>query len=107
MSESRPQDGDIVIAHEMTPSVQYTIRQVPGIAQFGTSSQGESLQLARRYAREHAVDVWCREHGTFRLLERCRLGTRDQMPGFHAGIAADRAGAEGGEDPARQQGWFG
>lgn len=118
MSDTRPQDGDIVIARESTSSVQYAIRQVPGIAQFGTSSQGEALQLARRYAREHVVDVWCREHGTYRLLERCRLRTWTETRTRQLGIVRSGARAEGGDAlmddsgelisarPTPQRGWL-
>lgn len=97
MNESHPRDGDIVIARESTPSVQYTIRQVPGIAQFGTSAQGEALQLALRYARVHAVDVWCRERGAYRLLERWRLPTWAGTRTHRVGIVRSETGAGGHE----------
>jgi hypothetical protein len=67
-----PQDGDIVITRDPTFAFEWTVRQVPGPAQFGTSSLGPSMQLARGYAQAHMVDLWSSDEGSYCVLARYR-----------------------------------
>jgi hypothetical protein len=58
--------------------VHYTVRQVPGIAQFSATGRDEALRLARAFGQRHAVDVWYSQAGTYRLLEAYRPRTSPQ-----------------------------
>jgi hypothetical protein len=55
--------------------VHYTVRQLPGIAQFSAAVRDQALQLAKRFGQDHTVDVWYCEAGRYRLLEAYRPRT--------------------------------
>jgi hypothetical protein len=54
--------------------IRFTVRQLPGVAQFGTPSPDFAITVARRHAQRAAVDIWYVEDGTYRLLETYRVG---------------------------------
>jgi hypothetical protein len=60
------------VTREAASAVHYTVRQLPGVVQFGAASRDEAVRLARNFARKRNVDVWYSEDGTFRLLEAYR-----------------------------------
>jgi hypothetical protein len=66
-----PRDGDVLVARESAAG-RYTIRQLPAAVQISSSSRDEAMQLARRFARMHTVDVWYHDEDSLRLLEAYR-----------------------------------
>ena len=60
---------------EAQSRVHYTVRQVPGMAQFSATGRDEVVRLARLFAQRYSVDVWYSEAGTYRLLEAYRART--------------------------------
>jgi len=66
-----PRDGDVVVLFESRSAVKYTVRQLPGVAQFHTSGWDEAVHLARNFAKRAGVDLWYCEDGTYRL-DACR-----------------------------------
>jgi hypothetical protein len=66
-----PEDDDIVVCGSHS-AVRFTVRQLPGVAQFGTPSRDFAIAVARCHAQRAAVDIWYMEDGTYRLLERYR-----------------------------------
>ena len=66
---SAPRDGDVLVTREAHSAVTYSVRQVPGVAQFHAAFRDEALRLARSFARTMAVDLWYSQDGTYRLLE--------------------------------------
>ena len=72
VTEPHPEDDDIVVCGSR-PSVRFTVRQLPGITQFGTPSRDFAMTVARRHAQRAGVDIWYVEDGTCRLLETYRF----------------------------------
>jgi hypothetical protein len=68
-NQSFPQDGDVVVTRDAHARVHYTVRQLPGIAQFSATVRDEALRIARRFCQKYGVNVWYGEGGTYRLLE--------------------------------------
>ena len=56
-------DGDLLVARESV-SGRYTIRQVPA-----------AVQVARRFAQMHRVDIWYQDKSAVRLLEVYRVAS--------------------------------
>jgi hypothetical protein len=71
--------------------VHYTLRQLPGIVQFGAAGRDEAVRLARGFGQRYAVDVWYSEAGAYRLLEsyRPRLATQAFARQTDAGVSKD------------------
>lgn len=67
-----PQQGDLVVTRESKAAIRYTVRQVPGVAQFTASVRDEALRYVRAFAKKQAVDIWYSEKGACRLLETYR-----------------------------------
>jgi hypothetical protein len=76
---SAPQHGDVVVTREVQSRVCYTVRQLPGIIQFSAAVRDQAVRLARSFGREHGVDVWYGEGGTYRLLGAYRSRTSPQV----------------------------
>lgn len=75
---SLPQEGDVVVTRESRSAVRYTVRRFPGVVQFSASTREAAVQLARGFARKHALDIWYVEGDTCRLLEAYRgRGSRE------------------------------
>ncbi len=72
MARLQPRDGDIVVTRESHSAVTYTVRQVPGGAQFRSPIRREAVRMARGFAQTNAVDLWYNREGTCRLLEAYR-----------------------------------
>lgn len=62
-----------MVACELVASRRYTIRQLPAAVQISASSRDEAIQVARRFAQVHAVDVWYQDVDSLRLLEAYRV----------------------------------
>jgi hypothetical protein len=74
----RPRHGDVVVSRESASGGTYTVRQAPGDVQLHVSVRDHAIELARRFARKAAVDLWYSIDGTNRLLEAYRgKGPRD------------------------------
>jgi hypothetical protein len=54
----RPADGDVVITPDDHVPRRYAISQVPGGPQVSWTSRDEALEVAKKFARHHVVDVW-------------------------------------------------
>ena len=67
-----PADGDVLVTRESRSRVIFTVRQLPGVVQFMTSSRDEAVRLAKGFAMKNAVDVWYCEDGAVRLLDAYR-----------------------------------
>jgi hypothetical protein len=80
---SSPQDGDVVVTREAESRVHYTVRQLPGTAQFSAAVRDEAVRLARGFGQKHEVDVWYSEAGAYRLLEACRRRTLSHRANNH------------------------
>jgi hypothetical protein len=65
----RPQDGDLVVIRMSGADGPFSLQQVPGTAQLRASTRKAAVQLARGFAQSHAVDLWCTDRDTYRLLE--------------------------------------
>jgi hypothetical protein len=76
-----PQDEDVVVTRESASAGRYTVRQVPGAAQFATSTREEAITLARSFGLSRRLDVWYCENGTYRLLEAYRSEAADLKAG--------------------------
>jgi hypothetical protein len=70
--EPQPRSGDLIVERTSTADGAFSVQQVPGGPQFRASTRNEAVQLARRFAQSHAVDLWYADRGTYRLLERYR-----------------------------------
>jgi hypothetical protein len=68
--------------------VHFSVRQLPGIAQFAAGQRDEAVRLASRFAQKHRIDVWFREDGTYRLLESYRSRTSPRISDRRAAAAA-------------------
>lgn len=69
-AQSVPRDGDIVVTRESKCALRYTVHQVPAVSQqFGSEVRDDAVRLARGFAQAHAVDLWYREDGIYKLLE--------------------------------------
>lgn len=79
-NDAVPRNGDIVVSRETAALIQWTIRQVPDTARFGSSSRDEALRAARCFAQAHCVDVWCSDDGRLWLLDRHRPRSIVQLP---------------------------
>jgi hypothetical protein len=53
-----PLPGDIVVSRSHAPGLYYTIAQLPGRPQLVAPSRNHAVQLARKFAIQHHVDVW-------------------------------------------------
>jgi hypothetical protein len=71
-----------MVARESASSGRYTIRQMPAVIQISAASRDEAVQIARRFAQSHAVDIWYQENASLRLLEAYRVerGVRHLRP---------------------------
>lgn len=87
MAGPTPRDGDIVVARDSKPATRYTVRQLPGDAQFSASHRDEAVRLARGFAQEQAVDLWYSENGINHLLEVYRA--KATIPGGAAQTAQE------------------
>ncbi len=70
--DSGPHDGDVLVTRQPGHPDFFGVRQLPAARQLRASSRELAVQLARRFAHTHAVDVWYAEDGVFRLLEAYR-----------------------------------
>jgi hypothetical protein len=70
--DSRPKEGDIVVAGTTDMGARYTIRQVPGEPQITASTRERALQIGRRFARQYGVDLWFAGGMGLRLVESHR-----------------------------------
>jgi hypothetical protein len=68
-SAPHPRDGDVVVVCEARPAAGCTVRQWPAAVQLRMGSRDAALHLARNFARTHAVNLWCGERDSMRLLE--------------------------------------
>jgi hypothetical protein len=85
---SEPREGDVVVESRSTPKVTFTIRQLPGTAQIYTPTEAKAIEVARRFAAVHGLDVWSCEKGVYRLLEAFR---EDPEAGRAAGATTTRS----------------
>lgn len=72
MTAPAPENGDIIVTREPTPHLHFTVRRHPDAAPLNAERRDVALDLARSFARYHAVNVWYNENGTERLLEAYR-----------------------------------
>jgi hypothetical protein len=69
---AQPEDGDVLIRLEPKSGGNYSVKQLPGAAQFTAASLHEALQSAREFAKANAVDVWFWDGRAYERLESYR-----------------------------------
>jgi hypothetical protein len=77
----QPQDGDVVVSNHATAGWRYALRQVPCRAQLLCGSRDSAVEIARRFAREHSVNVWLSHNGTSVRLDVFRPETTSAITG--------------------------
>jgi hypothetical protein len=66
------QDGDVLITRETNSGGNYSVRQLPGRAQFTAATRDEAIRLARDFAVNQSVNLWSRDGDGYELLEHHR-----------------------------------
>jgi hypothetical protein len=65
-----PGSGDVIITREISEGDRYSLRQLPGAPQASWTSREAAIDMARRFARIRALDVWlCQGECVDRILQ--------------------------------------
>ena len=77
VARSEPQEGDVVVERAVGRPIAFTVRLAPDRHAVLTLAKREpALNLGRRFAAAHKVNLWCGEDSGFRLLESFRARRR-------------------------------